>query len=204
MASHYLETLSTPAVLEAQKKYYGRTGPTPQGTSPEPLTLDEIDFIGQRDSFYIASISENGWPYVQHRGGSPGFLHVTSSTTLAFADYRGNRQLISTGNFAVDDRVSLFLIDYRQRARLKILGHARVVDAREQPELAKSLSDPSLPKVVERIVLIDILSYDWNCPKYITPRYTLSEIDTLVAPLTERISQLEAELEQLRGSGSAK
>jgi uncharacterized protein len=137
-------------------------------------------------------------PYIQHRGGPRGFLRVTSPATLAFADYRGNRQLISTGNFAGSDRVSLFLMDYPHRTRLKILGHARVVDAREESELADSLADSSVRKFVERLFLIDVLSFDWNCPQHITPRFTLEEINAYVAPLRERVSQLESELELLR------
>jgi predicted pyridoxine 5'-phosphate oxidase superfamily flavin-nucleotide-binding protein len=198
MANHYLEILSTPAVIDARNKYYGKPGQVPHGTSPDPLTDDEIDFITTRDSFYMASITENGWPYIQHRGGPRGFLHVTSPSTLAFADYRGNRQLISTGNFAVGDRVSLFLMDYPHRTRLKILGHARVVDARDQSELADSLADPSVRKFVERLFLIDVLSFDWNCPQHITPRFTLEEVNAYVAPLRERVSQLKSELESLR------
>src|SRR5205085_11555731 len=125
-------------------------------------------FIHSRDSFYMATISETGWPYVQHRGGQPGFLRVISPTALAFADYKGNHQLLSTGNLAVNDRVSLFLMDYPQRTRLKILGHARVEDAREHPELVKQYSTPDVQRIVERVVLIDVVSFDWNCQKYIT------------------------------------
>jgi len=147
--------------------------------------------IQSRDSFYMATISENGWPYIQHRGGRPGFLHVVNPTRLAFADYKGNRQLLSTGNLAVNDRVCLFLIDYRQRTRLKILGHARVEDARKHPELVAQLAEPEIRRFVERVFLIDVVSFDWNCPKYITPRYTAAEVDQVVAPLKRRIAELE-------------
>ena len=107
------------------------------------LTDDEVRFIQSRDSFYMATVNESGWPYLQHRGGKPGFLRVVSPTSLAFADYKGNRQTLSTGNVAVNDRVCLFLMDYPQRTRLKILGNARVEDARQHPELVAQFSTPA-------------------------------------------------------------
>ena len=139
-------------------------------------------------------MSESGWPYVQHRGGQPGFLHVVNPTTLAFADYKGNRQMLSTGNVAVNDRVCLFLMDYPQRTRLKILGHARVEDARQHPELVAKFAAPDVQRIVERVFFIDVVSFDWNCPKYITPRYTAAEVEEAVAPLRQRIAELEAQL----------
>jgi hypothetical protein len=198
MARHYLEVLTTPAVLEARTKFYGKSGPAPQGTPPDRLTADEIEFIGQRDSFYLATVSADGWPYIQHRGGPPGFLHVTSPGTLAFADYKGNRQLLSVGNVSTNDRVSVFLMDYPQQTRLKILGHARTVDARQQPALVDSLANPNERKDVERVFLIDIVSYDWNCPQHITPRYTAAQVKAAIEPLQERVRELEAELQSLR------
>jgi predicted pyridoxine 5'-phosphate oxidase superfamily flavin-nucleotide-binding protein len=198
MAQHYLEVLTTPAVLEARTKFYGKSGPAPQGTPPDTLTADEIEFIGQRDSFYLGTVSADGWPYIQHRGGSPGFLHVTSPNSLAFADLKGNRQLLSVGNVATNNRVSLFMMDYPQRTRLKILGHARIVDTREQPELADKLSEPSERKNVERLFLIDIVSYDWNCPQHITSRYSAEQIREAIKPLQERVRELEAEVQRLR------
>jgi len=155
-----------------------------------------MQFIQSRDSFYVATVSETGWPYMQHRGGPPGFLHVLSPTQLAFADFKGNRQLLSTGNLAINDRVCLFLMDYPRRTRLKILGRAKVVAAREQPELVARFAGPETQGIVERIFLIEVISYDWNCPKYITPRYTVAEVEEAVAPLRARIAELEAQLEE--------
>ncbi len=198
MAQHYLETLSTPSVLEARTKFYGKSGPAPQGTPPDTLTADEIEFIGQRDSFYLGTVSSDGWPYIQHRGGPPGFLHVTGPSSLAFADLKGNRQLLSVGNVSSNDRVSLFLMDYPQRTRLKILGRARIVDAREQPALADSLANTAERKNVERLFLINVVSYDWNCPQHITPRYTAAQIREAIAPLQARVHELEAEIQELR------
>ena len=142
----------------------------------------------------MATITESGWPYVQHRGGQPGFLRVVSPTQLAFADYKGNRQLLSTGNLATNDRVALFLMDYPQRTRLKILGHARVEDARQHPELVAQLAEPAARGIVERLFLLEVASFDWNCPKYITPRFTAAELEVAVAPLKQRIAELEAQL----------
>ena len=196
MAKKYLEIAVTPAVAEAQKRYFGRSPRVDVGSDRDPLGPDERVFITARDSFYMATVSETGWPYIQHRGGRPGFLHITDSHTLAFADYKGNRQLLSTGNVAVDDRVSLFLMDYPRRERLKILGHARVADA--SFELVEQLVEPSVRAFVERLFFIDVISFDWNCPKYITPRYTAAEVEEVINPLKRRIADLESELEALK------
>lgn len=194
MADVFLQTLSTPAVLAAQQHYYGRSSSLGAPAGTDRLTPDEQAFIEPRDSFYMATVTENGWPYVQHRGGAPGFLRVLHPAQIGFADFRGNRQMLSTGNLGANDRVSLILMDYPRRERLKILGHARVVDAREHPELAGRLGGSDRRAVVERIVLIDVVSFDWNCPQHITPRYTAAEVESMIAPLRLRISELEQSL----------
>jgi len=194
MAEKFLELLVTPSVAKAQTRFYGHSQRMPGGAKSDPLTDDEIQFIRSRDSFYLATVSESGWPYVQHRGGQPGFLHVINPSTLAYADYQGNRQMLSTGNVAANDRVCLFLMDYPQRTRLKILGHARVEDARQHPELVAKFATPDVQHLVERVFFINVVSFDWNCPKYITPRYTVAEIETLVEPPKQRIAELEKEL----------
>ncbi len=194
MALKYLELAMTDAVRRGQTQYYGRAVHIPEAPERDPLGQDEAEFIAERDSFYLGSIIETGWPYIQHRGGPKGFLRVVNETTLAFADYRGNRQLLTTGNVSVNDRVALFLMDYPSRARLKILGHARVEDARSHPELVSQLADQTMRSSVERLVFIDVVSFDWNCPKYITPRYSAEEIEAYVGPLKSRIAELEAQL----------
>jgi uncharacterized protein len=199
MARKYQELAMTPAVQEAQRHYYGQAQSFPAIADSEvtPLGEREIAFIAMRDSFYMATVSETGWPYVQHRGGPIGFLHLLNPLRLAFADFHGNRQLLSTGNLAGGrDRVALFLMDYPHRTRLKIMGHAHVLDAHEDPALAKALaSDDKLLTKVERLFIIDVVSFDWNCPQHITPRYTEAEIETLiVAPLEARIRDLETQL----------
>ena len=204
MATKYLELMFTDSVRRAQKQYYGRAVNIAGAPERDPLGQDEAEFIEARDSFYLGSISETGWPYIQHRGGPLGFLQVVNETTLAFADYKGNRQLLTTGNVSANDRVALFLMDYPKRTRLKILGHARVEDARAHPELVAQLADPTMQSSVERLVFIDVVSFDWNCPKYITPRYSLEEVEELAGPLRTRIAELESELHAARaGSRSS-
>ena len=195
MPNRFKQTVLTPAVLAAQKHYYGRAAAVGAAPERDLLTGDERVFIAERDSFYLATISESGWPYLQHRGGPCGFLRVLDAQTLAFADFGGNRQLLSTGNLATNDRVALILMDYPHRERLKILGHARVLDAKGHPDLLPKILPAGIEATeVERIFIIDVLSYDWNCPQHITPRYTAEEIEVAVAPLRERIAELEKQL----------
>lgn len=193
MDSHFLHLATTPAVAAAQQRYNGRAQVFDEVPSIDRLGPVEREFISARDSFYMASVTETGWPYVQHRGGPPGFLRVLEPNVLGFADVRGNRQLLSTGNLMANDRVALFLMDYPQRSRLKILGHARVFAASENPELAARLTVPG-GGPVERLFRIEVVAYDWNCPKYITPRYTMAEVQEIVGPLKDRIAELETKL----------
>ena len=198
MTSKYLDLTFTDAVCRAQEQYYGRAGKIVGASERDPLGQAEAEFIAARDSFYLGSVSEGGWPYIQHRGGPNGFLRVVNERTLAFADYKGNRQLLTTGNVSVNDRVALFLMDYKNRERLKILGHARVEDAREHPELVTQITDPKMRSAVERLVFIDVVSFDWNCPKYITPRYSAEEVEEYVGPLKQRIAELETQLHAVK------
>lgn len=197
MALKFLATATTPSVRAAQTQYYGNGRKLPPAPERDVLGQEETDFLGTRDSFYMSTVTEDGWPYVQHRGGPPGFVKVLGPNQLGFADFGGNRQLISTGNLAAGDRVALFFMDYPRRERLKLLGHARVLDARQHPELADRLTPSSeLRSSVERLFVIDVVGFDWNCPKYITPRYTAAEVEAAVAPLRRRIAELEAGLKK--------
>jgi len=185
----------TPAVQAAQERSFGKHQEVATAPERDAFTEDEAAFIASRDSFYLATTNSDGWPYIQHRGGPPGFLKVLGPHQLGFADFKGNRQLLSTGNLDGNDRVALFLMDYPRRERLKILGHARVLDAREDSALADELSPaPELRDRVERLFLIDVVGFDWNCPQYITPRYTAAEVAELVAPLKARLAELEAQV----------
>jgi predicted pyridoxine 5'-phosphate oxidase superfamily flavin-nucleotide-binding protein len=202
MAMKYLDLAITESVRRAQKYYYGHAARIADAPDRDPLGEAEIEFIAARDSFYLGTVNENGWPYVQHRGGPKGFLHVLNPATLVFADYRGNRQLLSTGNLSVNNRVSLFLMDYKNRERLKIFGYARVEDARSHPELVSQLSIVTSVPNVERLVVIDVVSFDWNCSKYITPRYSVEEVEELAGSLRAHIAALETALHAAR-TGSA-
>lgn len=164
---------------------------------------DEKAYIESRTSFYLATHNADGWPYVQHRGGPAGFLKVIGPTRLGFADYTGNKQFVTRGNLDDDNRVSLFLMDYPRKARLKLLGHATMIDASDDPELVARLAVEGAPEP-ERLVTIDVAAMDWNCPKYIEPRFTEGEIAAMMGPkikaLHERNQELEAELTALRAA----
>jgi hypothetical protein len=198
MGSKFNEIAFTDSVLQAQQHYYGKSQ-RPGEAERDALADEDTAFIHSRDSFYMATVSETGWPYIQHRGGKPGFLHVCSPTRLAFADYKGNRQMVSTGNVAHNDRVALFLMDYPNRERLKILGRARIEDAKDHPDLVAELAEPDVSRSVERLFFIDIVGLSWNCPQHITPRYTMDEIEKWAAPLKQRIAELEEQIRQLKG-----
>lgn len=159
---------------------------------------NEAAFIADRDSFYMATVSETGWPYVQHRGGPRGFLKLVDDRTLAFADYRGNRQYISVGNAAADDRACLFLMDYTRRARLKIYVRTEVVALDADPALAELVAVPGYKARVERIFRLRLEAFDWNCPQHITPRFTEQEIAEAVRPLRDQLESLESENAMLR------
>jgi uncharacterized protein len=167
-----------------------------QGDEPhhDRLGPAEAAFLAARDSFYLATIGATGWPYVQHRGGPAGFVKVLDERTIGFADFRGNRQYVSLGNLAGDDRISLILVDYPNRRRLKILGRARSLGLAEDPATIRLLELPGYRARVERGILIGVEAFDWNCPQHLTPRYTLDEIAAAVAPLRARIAELEAAL----------
>src|SRR3984893_6852472 len=199
MAAKFMEMVLTPAVQQAQDKYFGKHQMVKNPRETDAMTSDEADFIATRNSFYMATVSETGWPYMQHRGGPPGFVKVVGPNLIGFADFKGNRQLISTGNLEVTDRAALFMMDYRHRTRLKLLGHARVLDAHENPELLAELAPAPLRNKVERLFLIQVISYDWNCPQYITPRYSAAEVENYVGSLKARIAELEAQLSQNSG-----
>jgi predicted pyridoxine 5'-phosphate oxidase superfamily flavin-nucleotide-binding protein len=162
------------------------------------FTAQEIAFIAQRDSFYMASVSETGWPYVQHRGGPAGFLKVLDDSTLAFVDYRGNRQYITTGNLADNDRTCLFLIDYPARTRLKIYARAEMLTLDADPALTEAITDAAYGAKAERIFRLKLVAFDWNCPHHIVPRYTEAEFLAASRHLLDKVAQLEQENASLR------
>jgi len=201
MGHRFLDILSTPAVKAAQaangsRTAYGRL----EGGEPTQDRLGEAEaaFIAARDSFYMATVSETGWPYLQHRGGPPGFLKILDDRTIGFADYRGNRQYISLGNSSGNDRVALFLMDYPNRRRLKLLGRLSASDLAHDPDLAARLIDDGYKAKVERGFRIAVEAFDWNCPQHITPRFTEAELASALEPIRRHIERLEAENRSLR------
>lgn len=194
MTSRFLNIVFTPAVKTAQEAHGSRSAYARRDSAGEAdrLTESEAAFIAARDSFYMATVSETGWPYIQHRGGAPGFVKLLDDCTLGFADFGGNRQYVSVGNLSRDDRAALFFMDYPQRRRLKLLGRVRAVDLAASPELAAALIDGSYKARVERGFVIDVAAFDWNCAQHIAPRYTMEEIAPTIEALRARIAELEA------------
>jgi uncharacterized protein len=200
MAYDFLEIAATPSVKAAQQANGSRAVWEKHGGDRPSVQLsqDERDFITARDSFYIATVSETGWPYVQHRGGPAGFLKVLDDKILAFADFRGNRQYITVGNVAANDRAALFLMDYPNRQRLKIYARIELRDLSTDPALAEKLALTSYRARPERAMVLHIEAFDWNCPQHITPRFTEAEIGDMLTPLRARIDALTAENAALR------
>jgi predicted pyridoxine 5'-phosphate oxidase superfamily flavin-nucleotide-binding protein len=197
MGNRFAEIAFTPAVQDQQEMHGSRAAYARQlGGEPwnDTLSSRESEFIQQRDGFYLASVSETGWPYVQFRGGPAGFLRVLDEQTIGWADFRGNRQYVSVGNVGGDDRVALILMDYANRRRLKILGHAELREVGTDDGLAAQLAVPGYQAVVERAAIVHVAGFDWNCPQHITPRFTLDEIENAITPLRQRVAELEAKL----------
>ena len=191
----------TPLVKRLQERYGSRQQYERMKNSAgarDHFTDFEIEFLAERDSFYWATIGSTGWPYVQHRGGPKGFLKVIGNQTLALADFRGNKQFISTGNLLTDNRVAMILVDYPQQARLKILGRVEVLDGENAERLIHRVQMPGYKAVIERVFVIHMEAYDWNCPQHITPRYTAEEIREAVHDVEEKLRSLETENEELR------
>lgn len=208
MGRRFAELAFTPAVREQQTRHGSRAQYQRVATSSNPgaaLGPAERAFVTARDGFYMASVSETGCPYIQYRGGPAGFLRVLDDRTLGFADLRGNMQYISTGNLLHDDRVALFLMDYAHQTRLKILGHAEILEdtsqAKEWIDRLYLREENARP---ERAVLIHIEAYDWNCPQHITPRFTQEELAKSLGPIRSRLALLEEENARLRGRAGVK
>jgi len=198
MTHRFADIAFTPNVQRLQERHGSRAqyARMQERSGPnDALGPDEAEFLAEADSFFLATVSETGWPYVQHRGGPAGFVKVLSPTTLGFADFRGNLQHVSTGNALGDDRASIIVVDYARRRRLKLLGRLRFLDlADADPELVRHVELPGHLARVERVALFEVAAFDWNCPQHITPRFTEGEIDAATQPLRDRIAELEARL----------
>ena len=202
MADRYLEIATSEAVKQLQTRWgsratYGRLESGPD--RHHELGAEEIEFIEAQDSFFLASINEEGWPYVQHRGGPPGFLKILGQNRLGFPDFKGNRQYLSFGNLLKNPKVSLFLIDYPTRTRLKIFGQATIVEGDALAEALRVGATSDGASKIERGIVIQVEAFDWNCPKYIVPRYTLEQVRNTVEPLVRKIKDLEEELARVTG-----
>lgn len=208
MARRFSELTFTDSVRDAQRRYGSREQNQGFETSDDHrdrIAVREAQFIAERDSFYLASHGTEadgrpGWPYVQHRGGPKGFLRVIDEKTLGFADFRGNVQYLSAGNIVADPRVSLFLMDYAKRRRLKIWARARIVEAADDPALIASIETSGYPAQIERAVIFDVEAVDWNCPQHITQRFTAEQVQ----PLLDEIEQLKAKLAAFEGQPAVK
>jgi predicted pyridoxine 5'-phosphate oxidase superfamily flavin-nucleotide-binding protein len=200
MSYGFLDIAATPSVRAAQAAMGSDAvwGDFKGHREFDRFAANEAHFIAARDSFYMATVSETGWPYIQHRGGPAGFLKLVDDRTLAFADYRGNRQYISVGNLAANDRVALILMDYAGRRRLKIYAHVEAVALDADPALVERVVDPGYKAKPERVLLLHLESFDWNCPQHIAPRFTESEIGQALAPLRQQLADLQAESARLR------
>lgn len=203
MARRYPEIMYTDSVKQAQEHYGSRQ----QGERMEKMDWPdahiserEAQFIGQRDSFYMATVNDTGWPYVQFRGGPQGFLKVLDEETLGYADFWGNLQYISTGNLRHDQRAALFLMDYTEQKRLKIAARAEVFDIAQRPDLETRLVSAGYKAKVERAFLFHVEAFDWNCPQHITPRYTEQEWSVREQDQQRQIEALQAEVEHLRSA----
>lgn len=204
MPRKFAEIAFTPEVKVLQERYGSRqtyAGFVAKGPTNDTITEAIAQFITERDGFYLSTVTSEGWPYVQFRGGPPGFLRVLDEQTLGFADFAGNQQYLSTGNLATDDRVFLFLMDYANRRRLKIWGHATVVH--DDPALVEQLKVPGYSGQAERAIVIRVVAWDRNCPQHIPVKYSEHEVAQQVGPLQARIAELEAQLAQIQKSAEA-
>ncbi len=208
MARAFAEITFTPEVRAIQERHgsaksYGKLL-DPAAERGDRLSEAEAAFIAERDGFYQATVSATGWPYVQFRGGPKGFLKALDARTVAYADFRGNRQYLSVGNLATDDRISLILMDYPNRRRLKLWGRARLVDLADEPALVSRLHDAAYAARPERAIMITVAAFDWNCPQHIPRRLTLEEFQEQLAPLLSELSQLREENAALRSALQAR
>ena len=200
MAYPFGSLVFTPVIKSLQERYGSRRQYAKREESafaPDGLGPSEADFLAECDSFYMASVGATGWPYVQHRGGPKGFLKVVDEHTVAFADFRCNKQYVSTGNLMTDDRVALLLVDYPRQARLKILGRVKILEAAEAKDWTRKLHDEHYDAVVERVFVIKVEAFDWNCQQHITPRFTKDQIQDALAPVERRMQSLKQENERL-------
>jgi len=201
MGKRFAEIAFTDAVRAMQRR---QDSPLGAGTeraadsAPDRLGPREEAFIAAQESFYMATVSQTGWPYVQHRGGPAGLVRVLDPRTIGFVDFRGNRQYVSTGNLGTDARVALIMVDYANRRRLKLLGRVRLVEAADDAALVARLHPHGYAALAERAILVAVEAFDWNCPQHIPLRVSQAAVAAKTAALRARIDELEAEVARLR------
>jgi predicted pyridoxine 5'-phosphate oxidase superfamily flavin-nucleotide-binding protein len=200
MAKNFAEIAFTNAVKQLQEKHGSRKSyeRMEKFSVTDGLTNSEMTFIEQRDSFYLSTIGVNEFPYIQHRGGPKGFLKVIDSNRLGFVDFIGNKQYVSVGNMATNNKVSLIMVDYPSRTRLKIFAKSEIIELKDNPTLYKSLDLEGYKFRPDRMMIFHIEAYDWNCPQHITPRYTVKEIEEAFLPQLKYIAKLEEQIKGLR------
>jgi uncharacterized protein len=200
MAKNFAELAFTDAIKAMQEKMGSRSSYArmERDSYVDGLTENEIEFINQRDSFYMASIGENNFPYIQHRGGPKGFLKVLDEKRIGFIDFKGNMQYITVGNLATNNNIALIMVDYPSKTRLKILAKAEIVELKDDPALYKALDLNEYKFRPERMMILHIEAYDWNCPQHIIPRYTVEDIEEAFATERNRITALESEIKELK------
>lgn len=200
MAKNFAEIAFTDAVKKLQEKHGSRKSyeRMEKFNEVDGLTDNEVSFIQNRDSFYLATIGKKEFPYIQHRGGPKGFLKVLDSKRLGFVDFVGNKQYVSVGNMVTNNNVSLIMIDYPTRTRLKIFAKAEVVELKDNPELYDELDLKDYKFRPERMMIFHIEAYDWNCPQHITPRYSVDEIQKVFIQQQKYIRSLEEEIKELK------
>jgi predicted pyridoxine 5'-phosphate oxidase superfamily flavin-nucleotide-binding protein len=199
----------TPTIKALQERHgsrrqYARVAESDGSGGPQPLGADEKQFLAERDSFYIASVGSTGWPYIQHRGGPVGFLKVIDDHTVAFANFGGNKQYISNGNLATDNRVAVILVDYPRQARLKLLGRAEILEGDAAKDWISRVAHPEYKAAVESVFVIHLEAFDWNCPQHIIPRFTKEQIRDAIVPIENRMAELEKENQRLRAELAGK
>lgn len=194
MSQNFMELAFTESVKAEQEKYGSRVSyqrMEDRHPNQTKLSIRETHFIEHRDGFYLSTVGENGWPYVQFRGGPKGFLKSIDANTLAYADFRGNMQYISSGNMKSTNKAALILLDYASRTRIKIWAETETLDPEEHPELLEELTDDGYKAKVERIIVFRIKGFDWNCPQHITPKFTFEEVKELVKENPELLEELK-------------
>lgn len=201
MTKSFGSLVFTPLVKQLQERYGSRRQYERLENSDRSrpgLGSEESEFLRERDTFYMATVGETGWPYIQHRGGPKGFLKVIDENTIAFADFRGNKQYITAGSLLHDDRVALIFVDYPKQLRLKILGRVEIFEGEPAKDWIKKVRDPRYEATIERVIVIRVEAFDWNCPQHIVPRYTEEEIREMLGPAENKIQEMQSENEKLR------